>query len=776
MIVGFKFTRPKLSLTKVSNVLKDNNTTTGKIMRVKLPTKLVSVTTTCVLASSVLALNMTSAVATETPETGPKNIIVLIGDGMSYNQIDAASLYEHGKSNYQVAIDYATGEITTIPGEPSQIFQQDDWLHLGMSNYSASGRAEYDPQAAWSSFDWILSGPTDSAAAATALASAVKTLNGVLGLDPEGNKLENVAERAQEIGKATGVVTSVEYSHATPAAWGVHNDSRNDLHGITQEMLDSNLDVIIGAGHPFYGDNGEKLSEPHYDYMSQDQWAHVTSPQSKYTFIEEKVDFEKMAAGEALPEKLFGVAQAGWTLQQGRSGDKKTAIPFAVGLNENVPSLATLSKAALNTLAQDQDGLFLMVEGGAIDWAGHDNQITRNIEETISFVETIETVSEWVEENSSWDETLVVVTSDHETGYLTGPGSDADQLVPITGEQGQLPEFQWNTGSHSNQLVPLYAKGYGSELFESYAVNTDPVRGAYVDNTDVARVAFGLWAENETVVKEDGIDINVDIDKETAGDGELVLTIPAASKGVTLSEGTNRGDRLIYSGQLPEVVVSDSRSTELVGEGGWSASAKAETFKFLDTKAPFGFITIADGKISRENVCEPNATIDPNVATVFYKNNTNWNEHYFHFQIGNESWTSSPGVAMTPACEGYSVIEIPLNGAKTVTGVFNNGQGTWDNNSGQNYALPGTNDITANHLTWTPNLISGKSGVQVGNANTGALDGGRGLNQPSTLAKATGDARLGTTKVSAQLNLEVPLDSAKGAYNSKLTVTVFPID
>ena len=745
-------------------------------MRVKLPTKLVSVTTTCVLASSVFALQLPAAAAAvqgDTQPPKPKNIIVMIGDGMGYNHIDATSLYENGTSNYQVSIDPKTGEIENLPKEPSQIFET--WpVQVGMSTHSLSGRKEYDPTKAWSEFKWVYEGATDSAASGTAIATGVKTLNGILGIDGAGNKVQNVAERAAEIGKSTGVVTSVQFSHATPAAWGAHNVSRNDLHGITQEMLDSDLDVIIGAGHPLFNDDHQPLSTPRYDYMSEAQWQAVSNGENGFTFVEKKADFEKIANGQDVPSKLFGLSQVGSTLQQGRSGDFEGALPGEVPFND-VPELSTLTQAALNTLSVDKDGLFLMVEGGAIDWTGHANQSTRNIEETQAFFKSVETVVNWVETESSWDETLVIITADHETGYLEGKGSDPT-WQPLTGEKGQLPNSSWNSPNHTNHLVGAFAKGAGSELFASYATGNDPVRGAYIDTTDVAKVAFEVWKDETKVIKEDGIDINVDIDKENAGTGELVLTIPAASKGVSLSEGTNRGDRLIYSGQLPDVIVSDSRSTELVGQGGWSASAKAETFKFLDTNAPFGFITIADGKISRENICEPNATVDPNVATVFYKNNSAWDEHYFQFQVGNESWTSAPGVAMTPACEGYSVIEIPLNGAKTVTGVFNDGQGTWDNNSGQNYSLPGTNDITANHLTWPPNLISGKNGVQVGAPNTGALDGGRGLNQPATLAKAIGDARIGTTKVSAQLNLEVALDSTKGAYSSKLTVTVFPID
>ena len=292
-----------------------------------------------------------------------------------------------------------------------------------MSTHSANGRAEYDPAKAWSDFRWIAEGATDSAAAGTALATGVKTNNGMLGIDAEGNAVKNVAERAAELDKATGVVSSVQFSHATPASWGAHNASRNDLHGISGEMIDGPLDVIIGAGHPLYDDGHQPLDAPRYDYLSEQQWNRLADGQTDRTFVEDTDRFEALAAGEDVPERLFGLVQVASTLQQARPGDSAGTLPFEVEQND-VPSLATLTQGALNVLEQDEDGLFLMVEGGAIDWTGHANETTRNIEETLDFNDAVETVVDWVETESSWDETLVIVTADHETGYLDGSQSD----------------------------------------------------------------------------------------------------------------------------------------------------------------------------------------------------------------------------------------------------------------------------------------------------------------------------------------------------------------
>src|SRR5699024_6999886 len=124
--------------------------------------------------------------------------------------------------------------------------------------------------------------------------------------------------------------------------------------------------------------------------------------------------------GEVETDKVFGLAQVATTLQQGRGGDSEGKLPGEVAFNENVPDLPTMSEGALEVLGQNEDGFHLMIEGGAIDWTGHANETTRNIEETQDFNAAVESVVDWIETNSSWDETLLVVTADHETGYLGG--------------------------------------------------------------------------------------------------------------------------------------------------------------------------------------------------------------------------------------------------------------------------------------------------------------------------------------------------------------------
>ena len=162
-----------------------------------------------------------------------------------------------------------------------------------------------------------------------------------------------------------------------------------------------------------------------------------------------------------------------------------------------------MTLAALNVLSRDREGFLLMVEGGAVDWAAHDNQAGRMIEEQRDFDLTVEAVVEWVETHSRWKDTLVIVTSDHETGYLTGPDSGpvssgngtAGHVVwnPLTNRgTGQVPGLHWNIDSHTNSLVPFFARGAGSRRFEACADQKDPVRGPYLDNAEVGRVLLSL--------------------------------------------------------------------------------------------------------------------------------------------------------------------------------------------------------------------------------------------------------------------------------------------
>jgi alkaline phosphatase len=110
----------------------------------------------------------------------------------------------------------------------------------------------------------------------------------------------------------------------------------------------------------------------------------------------------------------------------------------------------------------------------------------------MDFNSAVEAVNAWVKANSNWGETLLIVTGDHETGYLTGPdsGTEFDPMwtAVVNNGAGVLPGMEWNSGNHTNSIVPLYAKGDAARLLKAYANESDPVLGSYIDNTEIAEL------------------------------------------------------------------------------------------------------------------------------------------------------------------------------------------------------------------------------------------------------------------------------------------------
>ena len=421
-----------------------------------------------------------------TASAAPKNIIVMIADGWGFEQKAAAEFYDNG-------------------GE-TKFF---DWLTpLAMSTYSATGTG-YDPAKAWSDFSYVKDRPTDSAASATALSTGVRTKNGMIGVDPGGKPLRHIYQAAEEKGKSTGLVTTVLLAHATPAGFSAHDSKRGNYEAIGREMVaETPIDVLMGTGHPEYDGSGNKLSP---DKMNDKRYqivggkavwdglkkasvgadADADGAPDPWALIETRDQFKALGDGDT-PKRVLGLAQVEATLQQERGGDKK-ADPFQAPLTQPVPTLAEMVRGSLNVLDNDPDGLFMMVEGGAVDWAGHDNQSGRNIEEQLAFRDAVAVVKEWIEKNSSWDETLLVITADHETGYLTGPGNE-DEWVPVENKgKGQMPAMKWNSGEHTNSLVPLFVKGAGADDIVAKAVSEDPKRGKYLHSTELSQTLHQLW-------------------------------------------------------------------------------------------------------------------------------------------------------------------------------------------------------------------------------------------------------------------------------------------
>ncbi|MBN1816954.1 MAG: alkaline phosphatase [Sedimentisphaerales bacterium] len=407
-----------------------------------------------------------------------KNVILLIADGAGFNAFHCSSYFEYGQLGKQPYDAFAVRlGCTTNPFEAPL----------------------YDPAKSWSDFKSQRSKATDSAAAATALYTGVKTENKRISTGPDKKPLTTIAEIAHGLGKSAGIVSSVPFSHATPGAVFAHNEDRKNTDQIAEEIVyRSSLAVVFSPGHPRYDSNGKKL--PH------DKWKDSYCPEEVYqalvegttgrgwTFMDSKRAMEALAADpRPEPNRVFGLAKSASTLQYDREGKKQGR------LNGNVPTLETMSLAALNVLNKDEDGFFLMIEGGAVDWANHGNNLDRMVEEFADFNKTIASIMNWLDQRGLTRDTLVIVTSDHECGQIWGPDAGEKSKTPFdlpkSRGKGKLPDAKHYATGHTNVLVPLYATGPGSEFFHALVdgVDTHAARawqfsGQYVDNTDVFTV------------------------------------------------------------------------------------------------------------------------------------------------------------------------------------------------------------------------------------------------------------------------------------------------
>ncbi len=461
-----------------------------------------------------------------------KYIILMIADGWGAKHIEATNDYTGSPPLYQTD--------TT------------NWASYFMSTYPDTG--DYQPYSAWVTFNYMLTNPvTDSAAAATALYSdgaeyplfGGKTENGRISVTPVPSAYFTIGEEAKAMNMAVGAITTVPASHATPGAWIAHNDSRANAYAIADEGLfgdpeTTKNDCILQGNPPcdpalYSGHYGQTLptvdvliGDGSLGYINDPIRSEIPMPTYGYEFVDcqsgsipdcgDALDTASGTPGETGVTKMAGLFDRSYRLANNSGADPKK------------PTLLDSTRAALTVLDRDTDGFILMIEGGAVDWASHANLMDEMVGEMIDFNDAVQEVIHWVEntvgtywENNSngsnWNNTLVIVTGDHETGFLTAkPNVFPNQALgevsttTLTKEKtysgtlraswednnpannaidsGETVHWTWNTGGHSNSLIPLYTRGEGSELFGGCIVDIDPVRRDYIDNTDVARVMF----------------------------------------------------------------------------------------------------------------------------------------------------------------------------------------------------------------------------------------------------------------------------------------------
>ncbi len=270
---------------------------------------------------------------------------------------------------------------------------------------------------------------TDSAAGGTALATGVKVNNGVisLALPGDGSELETLLEYYQAVDRSAGLVTTTYMAHATPATFAAHENSRDKYNQIADDYLTQTRPNVLFGGN---------------SYMSG-------AAAAGYTVV---TDYDSMDALDTETE----------TVVSGQFGSGY--MPYELDGLGSLPHLSHMTATALAILDNDADGFFLMVEGGRIDHACHDNDLERMVHEVIEFSNAVEMVLDWVAANDpGFADTLILVTADHETGGLTVTDNGPNNY----------PDATWTTTGHSAANVPIYAIGVNAELIGGVMDNTD---------------------------------------------------------------------------------------------------------------------------------------------------------------------------------------------------------------------------------------------------------------------------------------------------------------
>ena len=314
---------------------------------------------------------------------------------------------------------------------------------------------------------------TCSSAAGTALATGTKTNNGMLGTTPDSSNLTAISYKIHNAGFPVGITTSVTIDHATPGSFYANSTARSDYYGISEQLATSGFEFFGGGG--FYGAQDKRHQQKSlYDIATDNGYVFA------YGVDDYKVKKEQGA------QKLILFQQD----EKKRNND----LPYVHERVEGDLTLPEVVTSAIDFL-NNEDGFFLMVEGGKIDWAAHSNELVGTVFELLDFDQAIAVAYEFYKEHP--DETLIVVTADHETGGVTlGRGKgyvyDLSVIDKITGAKGAegtdvsnymqdisndslsvAAQIGWTTTSHTGGAVPVFSVGVGSDMFAGRQDNTD---------------------------------------------------------------------------------------------------------------------------------------------------------------------------------------------------------------------------------------------------------------------------------------------------------------
>ena len=317
--------------------------------------------------------------------TQVKNIILIIGDGMGPQQLGLLEAYARRAPNsiYQ-------GKSTAI------------------SHFALDGNTSFSLPDAHEAL------VIDSACSATQLATGLASRNEMIGLDIHGNSTQTVLQFAKTLGKSTGLISDTRITHATPAAFASHQASRSMENEIAAQMIKENqVDVMLSGGLSYFlpGNALEQSSTDNILKKIQESHLALTSKRNDNQHLlaqaqtqQYQLAFNREQLNQITQGRLIGL----FASNAMQDGTRQFWQP-----NPNEPNLKEMTVKALELLEKNPRGFFLMIEGGQIDWAGHNNDAGRLLHELLRFDDAIQSVYEWAENRK---DTLVIITADHETG------------------------------------------------------------------------------------------------------------------------------------------------------------------------------------------------------------------------------------------------------------------------------------------------------------------------------------------------------------------------
>ncbi|MHC1692006.1 MAG: alkaline phosphatase [Sphaerochaetaceae bacterium] len=410
-----------------------------QVFRILLASCLLFLLAVPVFAEGTIENQTNHANQTIVSEQIAKYVFLFIGDGMATPQINAAEAFANATQSNDVAL------------QPVRFSQ---FPVVGLTTTYDAGSLI-----------------TDSASAGTAIATGNKTLSGVVNMNTSKTvSYKTIAEYAREKGKKVGIVTTVSLDHATPACFYAKVPSRGNMYDIAVQLTESGFDYFGGGG--FAQPNGKNKDQPEITALAV---------RKGYVYVDSTKEFKELQPGVG---KVLAVNER---LQD------SAAMPYEIDRNPEELSLADYTAKGIELLSDDPDGFFMMVEGGKIDWACHANDAGAAILDTLAFDDAIAQAIDFA--NRHPNDTLIIVTGDHETGgmtigfagtkYATFFNEIAKQHMSFTAfDQEVLGPYKASlktSGKKSalEDLLPVIKDSFGLDFQTLSAVQQDQLQSAF---------------------------------------------------------------------------------------------------------------------------------------------------------------------------------------------------------------------------------------------------------------------------------------------------------